>query len=553
MSAAFALELSPGPVGRRSTATVDLRPYQTQAIERIGEELAGGRSTLLVMATGTGKTTVFGALAGSWRGRVLVLAHRRELITQAADRLAAMTGEYVEIEQANERASTRARIVVASKDSLHPTRLQRFSRDHFGLVIVDEAHHAVAETYTRITNYFEAAKILGVTATPDRLDEKALGQVFDSVAFVYEILEAINDKWLCPIVGQSCHVESFDISALRTKAGDVSDSDLGGVVMRDEVMRAVVEETLARVEERPTIMFFPTVESAHIAAGVFNARDPGRWAAVDGSTDIDTRESILRRYKAGQLRGLCNVGVLTEGFDAPATAAIGIARPTKSRALWTQMVGRGTRILDGKPNCLVLDYVGNAGRHSLVGPVDALAGNLDDETTARAKKKAAGGQAAHEAIAEAKAEIAAERARAAARVAGAKKATSKWGAFDPFAAFGLKDPANDPWAGGYQAPASDAQRGLLTKKGIEFPEDITKAQANKLISAALARQNAGLASFKQVRALSRVGLPAQNMYFATANALISWMKADAAERKSWQWRRPPQEVVEAAIAKGRRR
>src|SRR6185436_2461141 len=197
-----------------------LRPYQESRIAQARELLVGNRSTMIVMATGTGKTRVFGEIAAAWPGRVLVLAHRRELIAQAHQRIRELTGELVGIERADQR-SHGERIVVASKDTLHPARLSTtFRHDAFSLVIIDEAHHAVAKTYMAICDYFSGAKIVGVTATPDRQDEAALGRLFESVCEPYDILDGINDGFLCPITGRLERLPSFDLKGLKVKGGD---------------------------------------------------------------------------------------------------------------------------------------------------------------------------------------------------------------------------------------------------------------------------------------------------------------------------------------------
>jgi superfamily II DNA or RNA helicase len=525
-----------------------LRPYQETAVARITEELQTNRSTLLVMATGTGKTRVFGEIAHRHRGRALVLAHRKELIDQARDRISEITGERVGIERA-ERSSYGERIVAASKDSLHEARLKAFKPTDFSLVIVDEAHHAVADTYRRIIDYFSVAKVLGVTATPDRLDERALGQVFDSVSFVYEILDGINDGYLCPIVGEHCNIDAFDLSGMKANGpgGDLGDGQIGEKVADDKVMKSICEQTIEKAGDRRTLLFWPTVETAHVAVGVLNLMRPGCARGVDGKTDEDTRSDVFKGHRSGAYQFLCNVGVATEGYDDPGIACVGIARPTKSRALYAQMVGRGTRIADGKADCLVLDYVGNAGKHTLMGPEDLLGGKYDDETIDMAKELAEkeGGRA--DKNLETAAEILRQRRDAAARAAAQKAAKAKWAKFDPFSVLGVRNPGSEPWAARYDVPATDKQRAWLeAQKVIEAGQELSKREANKLCTAMAARREAGLATLKQVRKLSQHGIPAQQLPFSVASELL-----DAIANNNW--RRPDQATVEAIIARGRRR
>jgi superfamily II DNA or RNA helicase len=526
-----------------------LRPYQQTAVARITEELASNQSTLLVMATGTGKTRVFGEIAHRHAGRVLVLAHRKELIDQARARIHEITGEHVGIERA-ERSSYGERIVAASKDSLHETRLKAFKPTDFSLVIVDEAHHAIAKTYRSIIEYFSAAKVLGVTATPDRLDERALGQVFESVAYVYEIMDGITDGFLCPIVGDHCDIDAFDLSDLKANGpgGDLGDGQLGEKLADDKVMKAICEQTIAKAGDRRTLLFFPTVETAHIAAELLNTMRPASARAVDGKTAEDTRSDIFKGHRSGAYQYLCNVGVATEGYDDPQISCVGIGRPTKSRALYAQMVGRGTRIADGKIDCKILDYVNNAGRHELMGPEDLLGGKYDDETIDLAKEltRKNGGRA-DENLALAAAQIAQQRKEAALRAAKQKAAKTKWTEFDPFASLGLRAPEQGGAMARYDVPATDKQRAWLeAQKVIASGQELSKREASKLCNAMAARREAGLATMKQVRRLSQYAIPAQRMYFSTASELLSAIADN-------NWRRPDQASVEAIIARGRNR
>jgi superfamily II DNA or RNA helicase len=407
----------------------------------------------------------------------------------------------------------------------------------------------VAETYRRIIDYFAGAKVLGVTATPDRLDERALGQVFDSVAFVYEILDGINDGYLCPIVGEHCNIDAFDLSGLKANGpgGDLGDGQLGEKVADDKVMKSICEQTIEKAGDRRTLLFWPTVETAHVAVETLNLMRPGSARGVDGKTDDDTRAAIFAGHRSGAYQFLCNVGVATEGYDDPRIACVGIARPTKSRALYAQMVGRGTRIAEGKADCLVLDYVGNAGRHTLMGPEDLLGGKYDDEIVELAKElgEKDGGRA--DKNLETAAEILRQRRDAAARAIAQKAAKAKWAKFDPFAVLGLHAPEHGGALARYDVPATDKQRAWLERqKVIEVGQELSKREASKLCNAMAARREAGLATLKQVRMLSKYGIPAQRMYFKTASEIADAIAANG-------WRRPDQGTVEAIIARGRRR
>lgn len=501
----------------------DLRPYQAARITQARELLGTNRSNLIVMATGTGKTRVFGEIAAAWPGRVLVLAHRRELIAQAHARIRELTGELVGIERADQR-SHGERIVVASKDTLHPERLSTtFRRDAFSLVIIDEAHHAVAKTYMAICDYFSGAKILGVTATPDRQDEAALGRLFEAVCEPYDILDGINDGFLCPITGRLERLPSFDLKGLKPKGGDYRDGDLGAELARnDATLKAICEKTLEHAGERKSILFFPTVETAHLAAETFNTMKPGSARAVDGMTPDDERDRVVHAFRDRDLQILANCGVFTEGADFPLTALVGIARPTKSRALYAQMVGRGTRLAPGKTDCIVLDFIGASDVMGLMCPEDLLGGRYDDEVIEEAKKRKEGGAAERLAAADA---VVRERRLEAARIAAAKAARTASGTFDPFRALGIQQPSAA--AARYDAPLSEKQTAMLKKAGFEDPTKLSRQQASAIIGKLVARREKGLATLPQVRALSKRGVVATNATFARAREAMDHLAASS--------------------------
>ena len=535
--AAFTLPLFDRPLVERAAPVLvaphgtSLRPYQTTAIDRIGGELGTNRSTLLVMATGTGKTTVFGEVARAWPGRVLVLAHRDELIEQARSRLSVMTQEYVGVEQAGWSAQGE-RIVIGSVQTLsRPTRLARFDADRFSLVIVDEAHHAVSPSYRKVLDHFTGAKVLGVTATPDRSDESAMGQVFESVAFVYDIQDGIRDQWLVPVSCQMVHVAGVDLSAVKTTAGDLNQGQLDAVMASEEALHGIARPTLELAGDRRTILFTTSVDNAHRLAEVLNRYRAGSARAVDGETSKDDRRAILRDHKAGAYQFLCNVGVLTEGYDDPGVSCIAMGRPTKSRALYTQCIGRGLRPAPGKTDCLVLDFAGNSGRHKLVSALDILAGKWPEAVVERAKKDAKGGrseEALERAAAAMDAEKAAEVAREAAKRARIKATVSyKAHVVDPFAVFGMRDSTD---TGYYKSDAiTPGQVQTLGKFKVDIPPGCTKGQASRLIDTAMSRMKRGLATYKQCRLLSSKGIDGTRMYMTTAGKVI-----DAIVKNGWQ-------------------
>ncbi|HXJ32243.1 MAG TPA: DEAD/DEAH box helicase [Gemmatimonadales bacterium] len=529
-----------------------LRPYQLDAVAAIQARLLEHRSTLLVMATGLGKTQVFGAVAAAWKkpGRILVVAHREELLDQARKRLMAMTDEYVDLEQAEFRASG-ARIVVGSVQTLsRPKRLERFPQDAFELVIVDEAHHAVAATYKRVLDWFEHARVLGVTATPDRQDEKAMGQVFESVAYVREIEDGIRDGFLCPIRVTQVQVDAIDLAAVRTTAGDLNQGDLDAVMSVEEVLHGVVKPTMELAGERRTIMFTTSVANAHRMAEIFGRYRTGCARAVDGETPTDIRRGTLMAHKRGDFQFLVNVGVLTEGYDDPGVACVAMARPTKSRALYAQCAGRGLRIHPGKSDCLLLDFAGNSGRHRLVSALDILAGKYTDDEVKAAKDIAekTPGIDAQEALEKAKTDLAekarkeAEREAARRAAIKAKKVAYSARTVDPFRLFGVADPEAE--RGDWQAPPADpVQIEQLKRWGFDVPPDCTSSQAETLIRKAKHRRAAGLCTYKQARTLAKQGFDTSKMRFEVASNLIQ-----ALFDHNW---RPPADLV-ASILSGSR-
>ena len=376
-----------------------LRPYQEEAVDATVNTFTNQASALLVMATGLGKTVVLSALAAQWkRGRILVVAHREELVSQAHDKLDHWLRGSVAIEMAGDHTDeTRpARAVVASVQTLVTGRAAKFKPDDFGLVVIDEAHHAVASTYRRVISYFAQnpeMRLLGVTATPKRADELAMGQVFDSVSYDYGIEPAIGDGWLVPVHQHVIKVEGLDFSKARTVAKDFNEADLEKILIEEKILHQTVAPMIELAGDRPTLVFACTVKHAELLAAVIDRYKRDSVAAISGKTPKDVRRKLIDRFKRGEIQFLVNCAIFLEGFDAPTTAVVAMARPTKSLSLYTQILGRGTRplpgIVDGletpderktsiadsaKPGMFVLDFAGNAGRHQIVTAQDVLGG-----------------------------------------------------------------------------------------------------------------------------------------------------------------------------------
>lgn len=418
-----------------------LRDYQGRCVESIFKAWETVQSTLAVLPTGSGKTVIFAHVIKALRPkRVMVLAHRNELILQAKEKIERVTGLEVEIEKAGQFATTtlfnRAPIVVSSIQTQisgpsNNRRYLRFNPLEFGALVYDEAHHILAPSGREVVGHYcknPALKVLGVTATPDRADSLGLKQMFASVAFNYGILDAIKDGWLVDITQQFVPVKSLDFSHVRTAGGDLNEGDLAKLMQLEENIQGICQPSLEAMHglapkslsvvpvsqwseylagcgtPRRTIVFTVSVAQAEMCANVFSRAMKGvEW--VCGKTPEDTRAEILKRFASGQTHCVCNCGVLLEGFDNPAVELIAMARPTKSRSLYAQCVGRSLRPLPGlvdglelaeqrvgaikhspKPFARILDFVGNAGRHKLISCVDILGGKVSEEAAEAAKK-----------------------------------------------------------------------------------------------------------------------------------------------------------------------
>lgn len=352
-----------------------LRDYQERAVIAGIEHLDAHRSTLIVSPTGTGKTVMAVELIRrlGCLGRTLWIAHRDELLGQAEGKIKEV-GLTAEREQAGERASDSCDVVVASIQSLSPARLaKRFGENRFSLIVIDEAHHAPAKGYRRLLDYYPGSNVIGFTATPDRLDEKPLGTVFETCAFEYGIREAIDDGWLCDIEGMKVDVKDLDISKVRSSFGDLREDDLEIALTDEKSVQGIASATIERSEDRQTIVFTSGVKSAHMLADILNRHRKGSTVAVDGGMKKEDRKRIIAEYREGKYQYICNCSLLTEGFDCPRVACVVMARMTKSRALYSQQIGRGTRVHPGKDNLLVLDInAGNLGRHKLITAADIL-------------------------------------------------------------------------------------------------------------------------------------------------------------------------------------
>lgn len=353
-----------------------LRPYQEEALTAINQAFVHHmRRPIISLATGLGKTVIFATQAQRTSDRVLVLAHRDELIDQASKTLRAQLpadrtiGRVVA--DCNE---TDASVIVASVQTLYAKRLRKtWPPGHFALVIIDEAHHAASPSYKAILDYLQPSRVLGVTATPYRGDKVTLSTVFDGLVYHFGIREGIRDHWLTDL--KAYRVETkVDLDPVHTQGGDFQTGELAQALDTPERNRLLAEATQQYAPQRRTICFTITVDHAHHMAAAFNAQGMPA-AALSAETPKPLRQDTLRQFHDGTIQVICNCGILTEGFDEPRVEAIVLARPTKSLPLFTQMVGRGTRPADdiGKTDCIIIDAADNTKRHR-IATINALIG-----------------------------------------------------------------------------------------------------------------------------------------------------------------------------------
>lgn len=487
----------------------ELRPYQQKARDSIHAEWEAGRSrTLLVLPTGTGKTIVFASVAADQvraGDRVLILAHRGELLEQAADKLQRSTGLVSAVEKAESTClDSWFRVVVGSVQTLQRTaRLERFPQDYFGTIIIDEAHHAITDGYRRILDYFSGARVLGVTATPDRGDMRNLGEVFDSLAFEYKLTDAIKEGYLCKIMAQTIPLK-LDITSVTMSGGDYAVGDLGTAL--DPYLEQIAAEMAQRCKDRKTVVFLPLIKTSQKFRDLLNAHG-FRAAEVNGQSD--DRRQVLADFDAGKYNVLCNSMLLTEGWDCPSVDCVVVLRPTKVRSLYSQMVGRGTRLSPGKTDLLLLDFLWMTDKHELCRPADLV---CEDRTVARQMTEhlAETGcpEDIEEAAAQASEDVVAQREEALAKQLEEQR-RKKAKLVDPLQyemSIQAEDLAGYVPAFGWEAgPPSEQQTAALEKLGI-LPDAVESAgKASLLLDRLHKRREEGLTTPKQIRCLEKYG------------------------------------------------
>jgi superfamily II DNA or RNA helicase len=518
---------------------MNLRPYQNEAVTRILTEWENVSKTLLVLPTGCGKTIVFCKLAESLVAegkRVLILAHRGELLDQAADKMKRATGLGCSVEKAESTSIGEwFRITVGSVQTLmRESRLQRFAPDHYDAVIVDEAHHALSDSYQRVLGHFAGAKVLGVTATPDRGDMKNLGQYFETLAYEYSLPQAIRDGFLVPIRAQTIPIQ-LDLSGVSKTGGDYQVAGVGSAL--DPYLEQIAGEIAARCQGRKTVIFTPLIATSERLHG-FLARRGMNVDEVNGDTS-DRVDRLARFDAAGAGAVMLNSMLLTEGWDCPSVDCVVVLRATKVRSLYCQMVGRGTRLSPetGKRDLLLLDFLWHSDNHDLCRPAHLICEDAEVAEIMTASINESGGPVdIMEAEEQAEGDAVEAREEALAKKL-AELRHKKAQLVDPLQyemSIQANDLVNYVPAFGWEAEKPKVEQVEALEKLNINPEGVeTAGKAAKLIDAVKARQAAGLATPKQIRFLEGKGFKHVGKWqMEQARRLIDRIAAN-------KWRVPP--------------
>jgi superfamily II DNA or RNA helicase len=548
------------------------RDYQREGTDAVYREWfeKGIASTLLVLPTGTGKTHVAATIVDEHRDKsIWFLAHRTELIDQACDRLEAVLGYRPQVEQA-ERAIDGNQfwgsglIVVASVQTIYrDKRLEKFRKSPPDIVITDEAHHAPARTYRKIYDFCREmnpnCKFLGLTATPGRTDKIALGNVFESVAYQMTIVDAIDLGWLVAPRAELVEVQDVHLDAVHSQRNEYGESDfvqseLAAIFSEEKVAHGIAKPLLEKGGDRRGPIFCAGVNPSIILSAVLNRYKPGCAGALHCDTPWDERRRMLEDLAHGRIQFICNFGILTEGWDSPVSDLIGLARPTKSPQVATQMVGRILRpwqgIVDGlgcpadgklaianspKPWALVLDFTATT-RHKLVTVHDVLGGLLfTPEEIARAKEESKQRTQldadALEELRRARVEMLLEKEQQRRRIV---RATVSYSTFKTNLLGKGSTPhvSMDVNTGLKRGGSTDGQIAYLKRLGVSYEKAarFTKSQAGAVIDKLKRERDAGPCTEKQRRYLIWKG-ENPNVNFATASRIIDEIEKNGGCRR----------------------
>lgn len=516
---------------------MQLRPYQEEARKKVQEQWEGGvNKTLLVLPTGCGKTIVFSKIIEDrvkLGERVLILAHRSELLEQASDKLKKSTGLNTALEKADSSSlNSWYMVTVGSVQTLQrEKRLKQFSNDYFDTIVIDEAHHCISNGYQNVLNHFDKAKVLGVTATPDRGDMKDLGTYFESLAYEYKIVDAIKEGYLSKIQSLTIPL-NLDLSGVATQNGDFKASDVSNAL--DPYLEQIADEMIKHCKNRKTVVFLPLVATSQKFRDILNSKG---FKAAEVNGESKDRAQILEDFDKDKYNVLCNSMLLTEGWDCPSVDCVIVLRPTKVRALYSQMVGRGTRLHPGKENLLLLDFLWHVEKHELCRPAHLIAQSEEvaKKMTELSEKEVGFAVDLEEVEIIATDEVIQDREASLAKQL-TEQRRKKGKLVDPLQfemSIAAEDLANYvPSFLSEQAPPSKKQIETLEKMGIYASEIECSGKASLLIERINKRRDAGLATPKQIRLLENRGFRKVGSWkFEEANNMITRIAANG-------WRLP---------------
>lgn len=484
-----------------------LRPYQQEAVDAIRTKWGEWQRELLVLPTGCGKTVVFNTVANMQPGNVLILAHRDELIEQARDKYQRMFNELPGKIKAAE--TDLKRVTVGSVQTMA-------RRDYTGLfqtVIVDEAHHSISDSYQSVLGQFPEAKVLGVTATPDRGDKKSLARYYNGIAYEYSLRSAVADGYLCNITARTVPLE-IDMNNVKVSLGDFQVDSVAETL--EPYLPKIAEAIQQYASSRKTVVFCPLISIAQeIADMIPGARE------VNGNS-ADRKETLEWFDKAGPGSVLCNAMLLTEGWDCPSVDCVVVLRPTKIRSLYAQMIGRGTRLSPGKDNLLILDFLWLCQKHNLCKPANLISDNATDiEVVTKATKDEE--IDLFDAVSDAE-----EQRRNALAEALAQQQKKRSKLINPLEVFSLLEDIGladyEPTFAWEEADATEKQIKALENFGIDA-DGINRGYASKILDKVIERSKERKASVKQINLLRRHGYEPVDWSFEQASKKIGQLAA----------------------------
>jgi len=529
---------------------MNARPYQQRIIDQAIELLPDAGSVLIEMAPGTGKTFVGATVAKRLAtARVLWVAHRIELVKQAAEALERVTGEPVGLEIPGSYAGGR-RLAVASRDTI-AGRLNAIGERQYSVLVIDEAHHTPTYRYESIIRATNAPYRIGLTATPDRADRKSVRQWYKAATDPYDLPTAIRDAWLVPFHARRVRVHSIDLSRVHSSGRDFNQEELDAVLSAQASIEGMAAGIRKFQGQLPTLVYCSSVSAAE---AMWEAIDRNSTRIVLGDTDPDERAELIEGF-GKDYQTLVSVGVLTEGVDLPIAACVAMCRPTKSRSLYTQMlcrVGRPHRDagLDAvndtapadrqaliafsiKPRALVLDFVGVCGKHSVVTPADVLGGSAT--ARARVKKQIEAGVRTIDVAAA----IEQEESRLARKRAEKEAKDREWAlrqgielpepvvSAQEIGIVGIDGKLTDDME---VTPVQPSEAKKLFLLGHKPSAEMKSGEARKTIATLEAdRKSAGMASLGQLELLSRYGQASPSLKASTATGMILQLK-----RNGWK-------------------